>query len=142
MHQCNSVTFLLLKIYTTVLLPKSFQVVAINVTLKMYNNTITKQGDNLMTKKEIISMIIDELTENALEEHRKKLAKQGRDYNKELIALSYKFDNILKELPDEKADIINCYINKTYAAAERDCKFLYIKGAKDCVSLLKELGVL
>ena len=64
------------------------------------------------------------------------------DYNKELIALSYKFDNILKELPDEKADIINCYINKTYAAAERDCKFLYIKGAKDCVSLLKELGVL
>ena len=45
---------------------------AINVTLKMYNNTITKQGENLMTKKEIISMIIDELTENALEEHRKK----------------------------------------------------------------------
>lgn len=115
---------------------------AINVTLKMYNNTITKQGDNLMTKKEIISMIIDELTENALEEHRKKLAQQGRDYNKELIDLSHKFDNILKELPDEKADIINRYINKTYAAAERDCKFLYIKGAKDCVSLLKELGVL
>lgn len=115
---------------------------AINVTLKMYNNNITKQGDNLMTKKEIISMIIDELTENALEEHRKKLAQQGRDYNKELIDLSHKFDNILKELPDEKADIINRYINKTHAAAERDCKFLYIKGAKDCVSLLKELGVL
>lgn len=142
MNQYNPVTFLLLKIYTTVLLPKSFRVVAINVTLKMYNNIITKKGDNLMIKKEIISVIIDELTENALEEHRKKLSNRGRDYNKELIVLSHKFDNILKELSDKEADTINRYINKTYAAAERECKFLYVKGAKDCVSLLKELGVL
>ena len=36
-----------------------------------------------MNEEEIFSMIVDELTEHALQEQRKQLAEQGRDYNAE-----------------------------------------------------------
>ncbi len=95
-----------------------------------------------MNEEEIFSMIIDELTEHALQEQRKSLAEQGRDYNAELTPLSKDVDAILAKLPEEEADIINRYIAKSSAVADKDCAFLYVQGAKDCVRLLKTLGVL
>ena len=49
---------------------------------------------------------------------------------------------VLVELSAEKADIINLYIAKHAALADKDCAFLYEQGVKDCVKLLKRLGVL
>lgn len=95
-----------------------------------------------MNEEEIFSMIVDELTEHALQEQRKQLAEQGRDYNAELTPLSKEVDAILAKLPEDEADIINRYISKSSAVADKDCTFLYVQGAKDCVRLLKGLGVL
>ncbi len=39
-------------------------------------------------------------------------------------------------------NIINLYIAKHAALADKDCAFLYEQGVKDCVKLLKRLGVL
>ena len=66
-----------------------------------------------MTEQELISMVIDEITEHKLSHYRMK--------NK---------------------DIINLYIAKHAALADKDCAFLYEQGVKDCVKLLKRLGVL
>lgn len=95
-----------------------------------------------MSEQEIFSMIIDELTEHALEERRKELAAKNKDYNADLLPLSRQLETIVSRLLKEDADIINRYINKSSAIADGDCTFLYIQGAKDCVRLLKGLGVI
>lgn len=95
-----------------------------------------------MSEQEIFSMIIDELTEHALEERRKELSAENKDYNAELLPLSRQLEAVLARLAKEDADIINRYINKSSAIADSDCTFLYIRGAKDCVRLLKGLGVI
>lgn len=95
-----------------------------------------------MSEDEIFNMIVDELTEHALQERRKELSAENRDYTAELSPLSNKVDEILAKLPEDEADIVNSYITKSSLAADKDCTFLYIQGAKDCVRLLKGLGVL
>ena len=37
---------------------------------------------------------------------------------------------------------ITDYVEVTLRAADHDCLYLYVQGAKDCVELLKKLGVL
>jgi hypothetical protein len=86
-------------------------------------------------------MIINELTEHALQERKNELAAENKDYTAELIPLSKEVDEILSKLPESDADIINRYISKSSAVADKDCAFLYVQGAKDCVRLLKTLGV-
>lgn len=89
-----------------------------------------------MTEKELIQIIIDELKEYALAEKRE----QHSDYN--LVELSKQVKDILSCLPKEKADIINQYIESKEVVADSDCRYLYIQGAKDCVKLLKRLGII
>ena len=95
-----------------------------------------------MTEQELIKIIIDELKENALESRRNELAKKDQSYTKELTALSKKVDKILADMPKNNADIINNYISKSSVVADDDCSYLYMQGAKDCVKLLKHLGIL
>ncbi|MBQ2664029.1 MAG: hypothetical protein IJG16_07785 [Clostridia bacterium] len=95
-----------------------------------------------MSEEEIIKSIVDELTEHSLQKYRDELAAEGSDYNAELVPLSKEVDKILAELPPEYADTVNAYITKCALVAEKDCSFLYIQGAKDCVKLLKALGVI
>lgn len=95
-----------------------------------------------MSEEEIFNMIIDELTEHALQERKNELAAENKDYTAELIPLSKNVDKVLSELSVDDADIINQYIAKSSVAADKDCAFLYVQGAKDCVRLLKALGVL
>lgn len=95
-----------------------------------------------MSEEEILKMIIGELTEHALQERRKELASKNKDYNAELTPLSKQVDVVLSRIPEDEADIVNSYITKSALAADKDCAFLYIQGAKDCVRLLKSLGVL
>ena len=95
-----------------------------------------------MTEEEIFTMIVDELTEHALQKHRDELAAEGNDYNVELVPLSKAVDKILSELSPEHSDTISTYITKCALVAEKDCSFLYIQGAKDCIKLLKALGII
>ena len=41
-----------------------------------------------------------------------------------------------------KKKVITDYVEATLLAADHDCLYLYEQGAKDCVALLKKLGVL
>ena len=91
-----------------------------------------------MTEQELISMVIDEITEHKLSHYRMK----NKEINTELTQLGSKVQSVLSELSAGKADIINLYIAKHAALADKDCAFLYEQGVKDCVKLLKRLGVL
>lgn len=94
-----------------------------------------------MTEQELISAVIDEITEHKLSHYRTK-NKEYKELNTELMQLGSEMQAVLSELSAEKADIINLYIAKYAALADKDCAFLYEQGAKDCVKLLKRLGVL
>ena len=94
-----------------------------------------------MTEQKLISLVIDEIIEHKLSHYRMK----NREYSKLNIVLTQlgnKMQSVLVELSAEKADIINLYIAKHADLADKDCAFLYAQGAKDCVKLLKRLGVL
>ncbi len=94
-----------------------------------------------MTEQELISMVIGEITEHKLSHYRMK-NKEYKELSTELTQLGSKVQSVLSELAVGKADIINLYIAKHAALADKDCVFLYEQGAKDCVKLLKRLGVL
>lgn len=90
-----------------------------------------------MTENELTTLIVDELKENALVEKHK-----NDESHTELIKLSKQVKRILEELPTEKAKIISDYITKSEIAADEDCSYLYVQGAKDCVKALKRLEVI
>lgn len=48
----------------------------------------------------------------------------------------------IKDLPEDVKKAITDYVEATLLAADHDCLYLYEQGAKDCVALLKKLGVL
>lgn len=48
----------------------------------------------------------------------------------------------IKDLPEDVKKSITDYVEATLLAADHDCLYLYEQGAKDCVALLKKLGVL
>ena len=48
----------------------------------------------------------------------------------------------IKDLPEDVKKAITDYVEATLLAADHDCLYLYEQGAKDCVTLLKKLGVL
>lgn len=95
-----------------------------------------------MTEQELILMVIDEITEYKLSEYRQENRKVYDKLNAELTQLGDKMQIILSELPQEKSEIIQSYISKNSSLADMDCTFLYMQGAKDCVKLLKKLGVI
>ncbi|HWT75869.1 MAG TPA: hypothetical protein VN258_14285 [Mobilitalea sp.] len=70
-----------------------------------------------MSKEGIIEMVIRELTEKILEDRRENLS-------------------------EEEQQTLDDYFVKTNLIADKECAFLYVHGAKDCVELLKRLGAL
>ena len=95
-----------------------------------------------MTEEEIIKMVIDEITECRLGELREAHNEEYDKLTAEISALSGQMQAVLSELPAESAEVIDGYIAKTSALADKDCAYLYEQGAIDCVRLLKKLGVL
>ena len=73
---------------------------------------VGKRSEVKMDREEIYEMVIREMTETAV-----------------------------RELEDVKKAITD-YVEATLLAADHDCLYLYEQGAKDCVALLKKLGVL
>ena len=81
-----------------------------------------------MTYKEILETVITELTEKALSEFRK-----TNSLSKEITETS----STLTVTPE-----VENYIEKIYNYSAEEKEFLYIQGAKDCILLLKKLGVI
>jgi hypothetical protein len=95
-----------------------------------------------MDKGKIFEMVIREMTENALSSRRENLGKYEQQLYVEVGSLSSQARDIVKELQEEKQKLLNDYFEKTNMIADRECAYLYVQGAKDCVKLLKKLGVL
>ena len=56
--------------------------------------------------------------------------------------MSKEMQEKIKDLPEDVKKAITDYVEATLLAADHDCLYLYVQGAKDCVALLKKLGVL
>lgn len=95
-----------------------------------------------MSKEEIIEMVVRELTEKALADRRENLSDDERQLYTEVGKLSERARNIVTKLPKEEQQTLDDYFVKTNLIADKECAFLYLQGAKDCVELLKKLGAL
>ena len=56
------------------------------------------------------------------------------------IGFDYVIHAIILSLEDSQA--VDDYITKTNLIAQHECEHLYVQGAKDCVEMLKKIGVL
>lgn len=95
-----------------------------------------------MDKEQIFEMAIRELTENALEIRRENLPEAELELYSQIENLSKKVQGILNGLSEEERNAIESYIDQKEYAADKECLFLYLQGAKDVIVLLKKLGVL
>ena len=84
-----------------------------------------------MSSEKIFEMAIRELTENALNIRREKLSDEELEIYSEIENLSVETEKILSELSEVKHSTITTYIDKKELAADKECTFLYVQGAKD-----------
>jgi len=80
-----------------------------------------------------IEEIIDEITEKNI------------DYARDMAYLEKnceKFEKIINKLPDRERDFINEYENNSYRMNRIERKEFYYRGYKDCIKLLKWLGMI
>lgn len=90
-----------------------------------------------MTSKEEFDFFVDQLFENAVKEF-----KETEQYNllkEKLEQMDRDCDMMFQE--EEKDFAIECFELIMSADSQEKC-FVYRKGLKDCVMILKELGVL
>ena len=87
-------------------------------------------------------MVIQEMTENALNIRREKCNTTEKKLYHDIGDLSKQKEEIIKQLPSKDSQILKDYILKTNLVADQECEYLYVQGAKDCVEALKKLGVL
>ena len=93
-----------------------------------------------MTEKELMEMVVDELTEYRLSQHRKENSAEYAALTAELTQLDKAWRAVLENMEPQSARVIEEYHAKSMMLADKDCMFLYVQGAKDCVSILKRLG--
>ena len=86
-------------------------------------------------------MVIREMTENAVRE-RNEQSPEEKELQDRVARLSKEMQEKIRDLPEDVKKAITDYVEATLLAADHDCLYLYEQGAKDCVALLKKLGVL
>ena len=95
-----------------------------------------------MEKEEIYEMIIQEMTEHALMRRREACSEEEKKLYQEVNELSEKARHVLEGLSEEERQVVDDYIATTNLIAQQECEYLYVQGAKDCVEMMKNLGVL
>ncbi len=94
-----------------------------------------------MDREEIYEMVIREMTEAAVRE-RNEQSPEEQELQDKVARLSKEMQEKIKDLPEDVKKAITDYVEATLLEADHDCLYLYEQGAKDCVALLKKLGVL
>ena len=102
---------------------------------------IKKRSEMKMDREEIYEMVIREMTETAVRE-RNEQSPEEQELQDRVARLSKEMQEKIKDLPEDVKKSITDYVEATLLAADHDCLYLYVQGAKDCVALLKKLGVL
>lgn len=95
-----------------------------------------------MEKEQIMEDAIRELTELALQERREAADEAEQEMLKTVVELSTRVKHVLDQLPKEEREILTDYLEKKELIADHDCRHLYMQGARDCVKLLKTLGII
>lgn len=95
-----------------------------------------------MEKEQIIEDAIREMTERALQERREAADETEQKMIKEVTELSVQVKQTLDQLPKEERVLITDYLEKKELIADHDCRHLYTQGIKDCIKLLKILGII
>lgn len=95
-----------------------------------------------MEKEETCGMIIQEMTEHALAQRRETCSEEEKKRYQEMNELSEKAKYVLGHLSAEERQVVEDYIGAANLIAQQECEYLYMQGAKDCVEMLKKLGVL
>lgn len=94
-----------------------------------------------MEKNEIYDMVIREMTELAIQKRDEENPEEN-ELKRHIRELSIKVQKELDKLPEDVKITITEYIEASALAADHDCLYLYVQGAKDCIELLKQLGIL
>lgn len=94
-----------------------------------------------MEKDEIYEMVIREMTELAIQKRDEENPEENK-LKKHIQELSIQVQKKMEELPEDVKKIITEYTEMSALAADHDCLYLYVQGAKDCIELLKRLGIL
>lgn len=91
-------------------------------------------------KKDILEMAMDSLVYQALDE----IVEQDAEVRRMDTELSRATQSLVEEMPlDENTRIaINEYVNTLTTLCAKHYRYLCLQGAKDCVALLRELGVI
>lgn len=95
-----------------------------------------------MDKSDLVDIVIQEITEMALSVRRENCSYEERKIYSEIGKLSTHKEEVISKLPIEDRQIVEKYIEKINYIADQECKYLYVQGAKDCVCLLKKLGII
>ena len=102
---------------------------------------VGKRNEVKMDREELYEMVIREMTETTVRERNEK-SPEEQELQDKVARLSKEMQEKIKDLPEDVKKAIMDYVEATLLAADHDCMYLYEQGAKDCVSLLKRLGVL
>jgi len=102
---------------------------------------VGKRSEMKMDREEIYEMVIREMTETAVRE-RNEHSPEDQELKNKVARLSKEMQEKIRDLPEDVRRSITDYVEATLLAADHDCMYLYEQGAKDCVALLKKLGVL
>lgn len=94
-----------------------------------------------MEKDEIYDMVIREMTELAIQKRDEEHPEEN-ELKKHVQELSIQVQKKLNGLSVDVKRTVTEYIEASALAADHDCLYLYVQGAKDCIELLKRLGVL
>lgn len=91
--------------------------------------------------EEIWEMIVTELTEQGIRDQREENP-EIESLIEDQTALSAQAQKCLASLDSEVRDTLTNYYEQAELIADKQIKYLYLQGAKDCVRLLKTLGVI
>lgn len=94
-----------------------------------------------MQYDEILEMVITELTERGEKQQRKENPKVN-ELTPRRIELSGQVQECVSYLGQDVRDTLEEYHNTMDILSDHQIRYLYLQGAKDCVSLLRELGVI
>lgn len=95
-----------------------------------------------MQKSEIFDNYVREITEYELFIRRNNCDEKEKQLYADVSRLSEQTKMVLSKLALEDQEILNKYKIKTNMIADHECHYLYVQGIKDCVNILKILGVL
>ena len=88
---------------------------------------------------------IRKFIENMFEKIIEEMIKKNTDYARNMAYLEEnceKFEKIINKLPDRERDFINEYENNSYRMNRIERYEFYYRGYKDCIKLLKWLGMI